>query len=86
SSFGTTLELTPELMEHRMKLEDFNLVKTVLLPRPYPSFLPYYFDHKNELKFKIEKIEAVQFSLGPDMTESEIKENHAMGIISLRLE
>lgn len=86
SSFGSTLEFTPEIMEHRMKLKDFNPVKTVLLPRPYPSFLPYYFNHDNEPKFEVEKIQAVQFSLGPNMSKSELKEPHGIGIISFRLE
>ncbi|MCL6266333.1 hypothetical protein [Flagellimonas myxillae] len=86
SSFGATIELSPEEKEYRVKLSDFIPVKTVLLPRPYPSFLPYYFNNDNKAKFDIEKIEAVQFSLGPNMSEPELKAPHGIGIISIRLE
>lgn len=34
----------------------------------------------------IQKVEAVQFSLGPDMSKSELKESHGVGIIFLRIE
>ena len=61
-------------------------LKTVSLPRPYPGFLPYYFEHNNTGGFTIENAESLQFSIGPGMTEEEQLQGHSLGIISVRLE
>lgn len=86
SSFGSTIRLTPEQLEYEIALDDLKAVKTVTMPRPYPSFLPYYFEHANTATFNIEEIEALQISIGPGIPEDELKTPHAVGIRSIRLE
>lgn len=86
ASFGKTIELTNEIQEIEIDLEDLEPVKTVTLPRPYPGFLPYYFDHSYSGEFKIEDIEAIQFSIGPGMEQENLQKPLSVGIREVRLE
>ncbi|GAB2771045.1 cellulase family glycosylhydrolase [Salinimicrobium soli] len=86
-AFGTTIDLQPrELQEYEIALSELQPVKTVTLPRPYPTFLPYYFDHALKDDFKLEEMESLQFSIGPGLKDEELKTPHAIGIVSVRLE
>jgi hypothetical protein len=86
AAFGTTLELDQETNTYKIDLSTLKPVKTVSLPRPYPSFLPYYFEHSYNGNFKLENVEALQFSIGPGIEEKELENPHGVGIISVSLE
>ncbi|MGB7843036.1 MAG: cellulase family glycosylhydrolase [Salinimicrobium sp.] len=86
SAFGKIIELQPKLQEYDILLNELKPVKTVTLPRPYPSFLPYYFEHHNNTSFNLEKAESLQFSIGPGLSREEQPQPHEVGIISVRLE
>lgn len=86
SSFGAMLEVGKELNEYRLNLADLKPVKTVTLPRPYPSFLPYYFKHNLNSSFDLEKVESIQFSIGPDLSEEEKLGALGIGLVGMRLE
>lgn len=85
-SFGKVITLTPEMKEYRIPLRELTEVNTVTLPRPYPTFLPFYFEHDIKDAFDINEIEALQFSIGPDLSEAQQKENQGVGIVWVRLE
>ncbi|WP_318310137.1 glycoside hydrolase 5 family protein [Flagellimonas crocea] len=87
SSYGSTIELKPgAASEYSIDLIDLAPVRTVTLPRPYPSFLPYYFTHNNPEGFDINKIESIQFSIGPGIAKDKVKDKHGIGLVSVRLE
>ncbi|MGB3774867.1 MAG: hypothetical protein WA951_06385, partial [Leeuwenhoekiella sp.] len=86
SAYGKTIFISPETEEYKISLTELEPVKTVTLPRPYPGFLPYYFEHHDTGGFKLENVESLQFSIGPDMDLKERRGEHALGIISVRLE
>ncbi len=86
SSFGNTIEIGTESTDYKISLSNLKPVKTVTLPRPYPSFLPYYFEHNLSSEFNITKVESIQFSIGPGISEKELKDKHGLAIISMRLE
>ncbi len=86
SSFGKVIELDPEMKEHQIDLSKLKPIKTVILPRPYPTFLPLYFEHAVKEPFYIKNAESLQFSIGPELSEAEQQEQHGVGIISVRLE
>ena len=86
SSFGKVIEINTELKDYKIAIADLKPVKTVTLPRPYPSFLPYYFEENNNSIFDINKVESIQFSIGPEIPESQLEIKHGIGIISVRLE
>ncbi len=85
-SFGKAIELQPEVEEYEIDLSSLEPVPTVTLPRPYPTFLPLYFEHNIQEPFDIEEAESLQFSIGPGLSEAEQQEQHGVGIISVRLE
>jgi hypothetical protein len=85
-SFGKVIELQPEIQEYEIALSELQPVRTVTLPRPYPSFLPHYLEHDIQEEFDIEDAESLQFSIGPNLSESEQQEQHGVGIVSVRLE
>lgn len=85
ASFGKTIEVKPEMGEYTIDLSELVAVKTVTLPRPYPGFLPYYFEHNNKDAFDVSRIENLQISIGPGLSESELKQSHGLAIRSVRL-
>ncbi|WP_051205206.1 cellulase family glycosylhydrolase [Salinimicrobium xinjiangense] len=85
-SFGKVIELQPQVEEYEIDLNSLEPVKTVTLPRPYPTFLPLYFEHNIQKPFAMKNAENLQFSIGPGLTEAEQQEEHGVGIISVRLE
>ncbi len=86
SSFGKVLEIGTELKEYKINIKDLKLVKTVTLPRPYPSFLPYYLEHNINSDFDINRIESIQFSIGPEIPHNELEDKHGIGIVKVSLE
>ncbi len=86
AAFGKVIELSDEIKEIEIDLRDFRSVRTVTLPRPYPGFLPYYFDHSYKGKLKLEDIEAIQFSIGPGIEEMQLQQPHGVGIRSVRIQ
>lgn len=86
ASFGGMIEIGPESKDYYLSLDNIKPVKTVTLPRPYPTFLPYYFEHDLNETFDIQKIESIQFSIGPGIPEKELNVKHGIAIISCRLE
>mgnify|MGYP002713078968 CR=1 FL=1 len=85
SAYGAILNLKPEVREYSISLDELKPVKTVTLPRPYPSFLPYYLKHSISTGFDINRIESIQFSIGPGIPESEREDAHGIGIINSKL-
>lgn len=85
SAFGGLIDLEPEVKDYELPLANLKPVKTVTLPRPYPSFLPYYFEHQNQTSFNIHSVESVQFSIGPGMEESELQKPQGISVIGVFL-
>ncbi|HLT33766.1 MAG TPA: hypothetical protein VKZ98_08260 [Aquaticitalea sp.] len=86
ASYGQTIEIGSELKHYKISLDDLKPVKTVTLPRPYPSFLPYYFEHSVTSGFDINRIESLQFSIGPEIEANALEAAHGISIISVNLE
>ncbi|WP_286761434.1 hypothetical protein [Salegentibacter sp. UBA1130] len=86
AAFGTTLDLDQETKTYKIDLSALKPVKTVSLPRPYPSFLPFYFEHSYEGDFELENTEALQFSIGPGIEDIKLEKPQGVGIISVSLE
>ncbi|MEH0154314.1 membrane or secreted protein [Limibacter armeniacum] len=86
AAYGKVITLSPEKAEHEINLSVLNTVKYVILPRPYPSFLPYYFENDNPVPFDIQNATDIQFSIGPEIPNSELDEKHGIAIESVRLE
>src|SRR5690606_38527737 len=86
SSFGNVIEIGTDSKDYALNLSELKPVETVTLPRPYPSFLPYYFDHNNNSEFDISRVESIQFSIGPEISENELKNPHGIGLVKVSLQ
>jgi hypothetical protein len=86
SAFGGVVSLPQEFGEVELPLSDLKKVKQVTLPRPYPTFLQYFYEGSAASKFNPADIESVQFSIGPGLTVEELEREQGVGIESVRLE
>lgn len=85
-AYGSIINLESDKKEISIDLESLKKVKIVTLPRPYPTFLPYYFEDSRADKFDISKLESIQLSVGPELTEEQLRKSTPIGIESIRLE
>jgi hypothetical protein len=83
NTFGSLLSLDPAKKEYEIKLDDLKPVNMVILPRPYPTFLPYYFK-SSASSFNTDLIETLQISIGPGLQS--VEEAYRFSIESVRLE
>lgn len=85
-TYGAVLELEPGIQEYRIPLEALKEVRLVTLPRPYPSFLPYYFERAQQVGLDVNKVEVLQLSIGPGLSDREKLEEQGFAVESIRLE
>ena len=85
SAYGGLINLSKK-GDYSISLADLKPVSMVTLPRPYPSFLPYYFKGSGVSDFDIQNVETLQISIGPGLTNQEQKASFEIGIESVRLE
>lgn len=85
-AYGGLVKVEPKSGDYRVTLSDLKKVKLVTLPRPYPTFLPYFFEGAATEKMDINDIESLQISIGPGIPENELGNAHALAIESVRLE
>lgn len=86
AAFGKVIELKEDQSEITLQLDELHAVTTVLLPRPYPTFLPYFFDHENKQPFDLRRVESLQFSIGAAMPGTEQNAPQKIGILQVKLE
>lgn len=85
SAYGKVIELSTEMKEYEIPVAALVKVKTVPMPRPYPTFLPYYFFNTQEQPLKLEDIEGVQISIGPGLPEVKLMTPHSVGLVCVWL-
>jgi len=86
TTFGTVISLDTKTSEYSVPLSDLKKVKLVTLPRPYPTFLPYYFESTSTAPLDLNNVDILQFSIGPGYSETELTKPHGAAIESVRLE
>jgi hypothetical protein len=84
SAFGGILTVETETKEYAMNVRELKKVRLVTLPRPYPTFLPYFFE--GDQSVATGEFETLQLSIGPGLLESEFGEPHGIAIESIRME
>jgi hypothetical protein len=86
AAYGEVIEIGTNLKDYKIAISNLKPLKTVTLPRPYPSFLPYYLEHDIVSDFDITRVESIQFSIGPEIVPQELEGAHGIAIVNLRLE
>ncbi len=85
-AYGGIIKVESMSGNYKLSVSDLKKVRLVTLPRPYPTFLPYYFDNQLTEKLSMQDIESLQISIGPGISESELGASHTVAIESVRLE
>ena len=85
-AFGQVIELYPEAAEYKIPFADLQEVKLATLPRPYPTFLPYYFEGGGNTPFEITDTESLQICIGPGLSTDELLEPQGIAIETIRIE
>lgn len=52
------------------------IVVVITMPRPYPTFLPYYFLNNSNTALKLEDIEGLQISIHQGLPEAKLTGSH----------
>jgi hypothetical protein len=85
-AYGGIVNIAPQSGDYELKVQDLKKVKLVTLPRPYPTFLSYFFEGDPSATWNLADMEALQISIGPGIPETELEEPHGVAIESIRLE
>lgn len=84
-AYGADLTVSSSATDYSLPLELLKQVSLVTLPRPYPTFLPYYFDGGSHKPFDLADVETLQISIGPGIPMNELDAPHGIAIESVRL-
>ena len=85
-AYGGVVKIDSNTGDYSLLLAELKNVKLVTLPRPYPTFLAYFFEGGHPDKLNLNDIETLQISIGPGIPESELSNSHSVAIESVRLE
>ncbi|HEX5169531.1 MAG TPA: cellulase family glycosylhydrolase [Cyclobacteriaceae bacterium] len=85
-AYGGILEINTQTGDYALDIGGLKKVKLVTLPRPYPTFLPYFFESNLSEPLNLGDVEVLQISIGPGLSENEVEKKHAVAIESIRLE
>lgn len=86
STFGTMIRLKQGMKAYPVPLSKFKKINAVLLPRPYPTFLPYYSTAGDASQLDISEVESLEISIGPGMDRNETSKEHEIRIGKVSLE
>jgi hypothetical protein len=86
SAYGGIIIIGTEKRDYALSLNDLKKVKLVTLPRPYPTFLPYFFENGRADNLEMDEVESLQFSIGPGIPDNAWDAPHGMAIESVRLD
>lgn len=86
TAFGKKIPVRKNLEIISVSLAELGIVKTVVMPRPYPTFLPYYFQHSMDHSLNLTEIQRVQLSIGPPTRDAQSEGTHKIVLGKIWLE
>ena len=87
SVYGAMIAIDPKTGRYSLPLGQLKPVKFVSLPRPYPSFLPYFIDTNTPAsQLDMSTVETIQFSIGPGIAPAQRDQKHGLAIVRVTVE
>ncbi len=88
SGFGYLIQpdTKNEKGEYFAPVNKFKRTKAVLMPRPYPTFLPYYSEAGKAKSLDLSKVEAIEVSIGPGIAKEDLQKTFDVRMYSIHLE
>jgi hypothetical protein len=84
--YGGLIRVEAKSADYSLPLADLKKINLVTLPRPYPTFLPYFFEVKSDEKMVVDEMESLQISIGPGIPENEFSDRHGIAMESVRIQ
>jgi hypothetical protein len=78
--------LSGELNEIVISLKDFVPGQAMLLPRPYPGFMPLWFKASGTPVFRMKEVEKIEITAGHELKTDELKKQYTIEIGSIWLQ
>jgi hypothetical protein len=69
NAYTAKTSLTAEQSFQIINLKDLNDGRMLLLPRPYPGFLPFWYSAKTKRPFSVSELERIQFLIPAEGNE-----------------
>ena len=86
-AFSTLITLTNSFQQIEVPLNTLVADSSLLLPRPYPEFLPLKFAASTSAgKFKLSDAEKIEITIGADISPDERKKPHSLELSSIWLQ
>ncbi|MGZ3939434.1 MAG: membrane or secreted protein [Flavisolibacter sp.] len=85
-AFSSFITLTNSFRDIELPLDKLLADSLMLLPRPYPEFMPVWFKAQDSSSFKLSDIEQIQLTVGSDFTVGEVKKPCTIEVSSIWLE
>jgi hypothetical protein len=79
-SFSAFIVLDNALRDIEVPLNNLEPDSVLLLPRPYPGFLPLWFKGSGTSSFRLQDAEKIQVTIGTDIPESEFKKSYSFEV------
>lgn len=86
TAFGRMIRIDSTNRKHSVLLREFERIKSVIMPRPYPTFLPYYSEAGKAQKLDLTQIESLQISIGPGIPKEDWDKKYEVVIGRIQLE
>ena len=85
-AFSAFVTLTNSFQDLEVRFDQLVTDSVLLLPRPYPEFMPLWFKAPGTSSFNMQNIEKVQLTVGTELTADELKKPYSIEIQSIWLE
>lgn len=85
-SFRANILLTKELRDYKIPITAFHPDSMLLLPRPYPGFLPFWFKANTDKIPEFNKLQKIQFIMGPEKSANTTSQKYDFEVESAWLD
>ena len=85
-AFSTSINLNTTFEDIEVPMNNLVQDYALLLPRPYPGFLPLWFKGSGSASFNLSDIEKIQITIGSEVPVSEFKKPYSLEVESIWLE
>jgi hypothetical protein len=86
-SYSTSVTISNNFQDIEVPLKNLSIDSSLLMPRPYPGFLPLWFKASSvNNKFKLSDVEKIEVMAGFDVAVSELNKPYSLEVESIWLE
>lgn len=85
-AYGAMLAVEPGFGAYAVAVDDLRPVRMPNIPHGYPVFIPFWSDPSSDIPLDLNRVESVQVSIGPGMTDAELDQPQGVLIERIWLE